>query len=354
MDWSPEKVGTFINLKAFGACADFRRPGARLPEWRTIQQRYPHLIDRSPSPKRWFVSHRWDGPPVSRGQRDHPDRSGWQMEALLQLADHYAYDDPAICFWYDYMSLPQQPRTAAENAIFRSGLAGVRDLLELCPTVLLVSAAGADRRSDLDAHLQRGWILFELYIARTHVNIHLALYQREDHRVNRARRETDWDAVVPSIHAIAPWEDAAQLTKWFQRRNIVCTNGSDLRFLTHQLADSLGRYPDGAPMPTVTPGTVQTLTVEDLLRLAFIESCGLSTRRPDLYLAWMNYDASRGACDVLIEHRPPALAIGRWSDLKPGEAALRKIDPGTGRSPLYPGVLFRLSKSGLRVMPTID
>lgn len=344
--WAPEKVGTFINLKALGDCLDLRRPGARLPDWKTVQTRYPELIDRSAAPDRWFISHRWD----SDGD---PDPTGWQLEALLELAGHYAHDRPNTCIWYDYMSLPQKPRTAPEDAIFKVGLDNIRHVVSSCRNVLLVSATGADHRADLDAQLLRGWIVFELYIARGNMKTPLPLYQREPRRIVYGRRQTAWDAVVPGIHAVAPWEDARHLETWFRRRGIACTNGADLAFIAGLLHDTLSRHPGAGPMPAVQFGMPMRLSAEEVLSFAFVNGCGLSPRRPDLFLERSNYDAWASVWTVVIRPRPAALPLDQWSAVTPAEVADRMIDAATGRSPMYPGILFTVSPDGRAVQPAI-
>jgi len=56
------------------------------------------------------VSHRWLEP-------DHPDRKGLQYRELMQRAARM-HLHPMQPFLIDYCSLPQQPRTAAEEAVF--------------------------------------------------------------------------------------------------------------------------------------------------------------------------------------------------------------------------------------------
>ena len=353
MDWSSEKHGDFINLQAFRDCPDLRRKGARLPDWKTIRKHYPQLIDTSPKPDRWFISHRWDGE-TAEGEPPHPDPSGWQLEALLQLGDHYNYDRPNLCIWYDYMSLPQKPRSAEEAVIFGVGLSNIRHVVAECQNLFLVSAIGSDQTSDLAEHLKRGWIVFELYIARSNIRIPLTLHQRDKGRVNTGRAIHGWDATVPSIHAIAPWEDAAQLEQWFRNRGIACTNGSDLAFLAAELHDSLNRFPYSGSILPVSADGVTVLTTGEISQFAFINGCGLSPRRPDLFLEGANFDPATHVWEAKILKRPAALPLGAWTALSLADIRARLIDLKSGRSPMYPGIAFEISGDGAEVRATVE
>lgn len=351
MNWSADH-GAFINLRAFGNCEAFRCPGARLPSWQVIQRDYPHLIDASPYPERWFVSHRWDDGPGL--EEPHPDPTGWQLGVLLELADHYNFDKPNLCFWYDYMSLPQKPRSGDEADLFARGLSHIRHVVAECQSVFLVSASGSDNESDLAEHLKRGWIVFELYIARSNIRIPLKLRERDASRVSAGRSDYGWDATVPSIHAIAPWDHPGHLEQWFDNRGIVCTNGADLAFLARELHDSLSRYPYSGRMPAVRFGERTVLTTSEIAQFAFINGCGLSPRRPDLFLKDSDFDPARHIWNADIQRRPPALSVGIWSALSPDEVTDRMIDPTSGRSPMYPGIRFEVSVARDAVRPTIE
>jgi len=345
-NWEPENVGAFINLNALSRCQDLTTPGARLPDWKTIQDRYPELIDRSAAPYRLFVSHRWD-------DKEHPDPTGWQLEALIQLACHYSYNKPNICIWYDYMSLPQKPRSASEEAIFKAGLSNIRHIVGECPNVFLVSESANDHRGDLDAQLLRGWIVFELYISRGAMKSQLPLFQRETSRINFGRQHAGLDVIVSNIHSSAPWEDARQLETWFRRRDIKCTNDSDLGFLAGLLTESLKSHKFDGRMPDIKLGSPIQLSEDEIREFAFLKECGLSPRRPDLFLTDVAYDALTRTWTVVIQPRPPALPLSQWIDVKVEDIESRKIDPKNGRSPMYPGILFEFSPDGRRICPTI-
>jgi len=216
---NPE-AGLFINLEAFGRWSELQEAGTRLPSFQTIVRSYPELIAAKPLRKTpMFVTHRWDG-------RDHPDPSGWQLRALRNLAEDYHYHEAGTCFWYDYMSLPQRPRNAHENRLFTAGLNAIRQTVAECDNICLVSRAGQDHATDREAMRRRGWILFELFIARSNMKRPVPLYERENASVRFGRDEQYSDS-FPDMLLHAPVDTAQHLHDWFVRQEIRCTNGSD-------------------------------------------------------------------------------------------------------------------------------
>lgn len=335
-----DDVGQFINLRAFCACKDFAGPDARLPNWKTIRKSYPDLIDPLDGEKArpLFITHRWDDP-------GHPDPSGWQLRALRALGYHYDYRSEHIAFWYDFMSLPQQPRTPAETVIFKKALSNIRNLVGACENVSLISQVGDNHQEDLAAMLTRGWVVAELYIARSRINISLPLYEREGEAkmVNYGRSRRGWDAVVPDLHAVAPLDSADTLHAWFGARGISCTNGSDLMFLSEQLHDELHRFDDDGPAPAVVFGSEMQLDDSEMIRLAIVDSSGISVRFPHLFAKESAWDPETGVWTVVFAHRPPPLEIDKPHVLADGELKARLIDTATLTSPMYPGVRFELS-----------
>jgi hypothetical protein len=108
-----DDAGQFISLSAFTEWVRLQGETAKLPDWGTIHRDLPHLIQPKPDQlrNRLFITHRWDS-------QEHPDPSGRQLRALQDLGSHYNYNGPNLCFWFDYMSLPQKPRVAVEKQIF--------------------------------------------------------------------------------------------------------------------------------------------------------------------------------------------------------------------------------------------
>lgn len=177
-----DDAGQFISLSAFTEWSNSQRDGVKLPDWGMIRRDLPHHIRPRPDRllHRLFITHRWDS-------QEHPDPSGWQLRTLQELGSHYNFNDPELCFWFDYMSLPQRPRVAVEKKIFDRGLDNIRGTVAECQNITLVTRHGTDHTNDLDALMKRGWIVFELLIARNNIKIPLPLYEREPlHRVNMA------------------------------------------------------------------------------------------------------------------------------------------------------------------------
>src|ERR1700722_14221294 len=129
-----DEVGQFISLAAFTEWANLQADNAKLPDWGMIRRDLPHLIKPKPDQRRnrLFITHRWESP-------EHPDPSGWQLQALQELGTHYNYNDKSLCFWFDYMSLPQKPRIAVEKQIFARGLDKIRRTVAECENITLVS-----------------------------------------------------------------------------------------------------------------------------------------------------------------------------------------------------------------------
>jgi hypothetical protein len=149
-----DDAGQFISLGAFTEWARSKGDNAKLPDWGTIRGDLPHFIQSKPDRfrNRLFITHRWES-------EEHPDPSGWQLRALQQLGSHYNYTDPKLCFWFDYMSLPQKPREAVEKQIFNRGLNNIRKTVTECENITLISRYGSDHAKDLDAMMTRGWIV---------------------------------------------------------------------------------------------------------------------------------------------------------------------------------------------------
>lgn len=118
-------------------CPDLQAPGARLPSWQEVREKYPHFIRPAPHHMRHrlFITHRWD-------EKAHPDPRGWQLAALRDMGKHYRFREEPACIWYDYMSLPQRPHTPEEKKLFSAGLDSIRATVSECENVTLVSADG--------------------------------------------------------------------------------------------------------------------------------------------------------------------------------------------------------------------
>ena len=334
-NWSNEMGGQFINLRRFTEHRDFWNSEARLPDWRTVRDELPHLIHSQDAPaRRLFVTHRWDAP-------EHPDPSGWQLRALQKLGSHYDYNSRDLCFWYDFMSLPQRRDSNAEKRIFRQGLANIRHTVAICENICLVSRAGENHAEDLAAMRLRGWIVFELYIRRSRKQRPLPLFEREASIVNYGRAQYGWDDVVPDLAAHAPTDTRELLYAWLRNRGITCTNGSDLSRLATFLHEELTRPEHLGPAPEIAFGSPVTLMADEMVQLNIVESNGRSMRLPELYLErTVAFDPKTSRFTVVFRHRPPLPPVGTDLELSAKDLAAMIVDPVTGTSPMYPGVRF--------------
>ncbi|PWY93144.1 hypothetical protein BO94DRAFT_616033 [Aspergillus sclerotioniger CBS 115572] len=121
-----------------------------------------------PKRKLYFISHRWLDPV-------HPDPEGSQLTRIQQLPPRrpLAYnassasnsgssssmtnDDPAseVLLFYDFSSLPQEPRTQDESETFKLGIMGLNDILSYMRVVIL----------DDQEYMSRSWCLMEYFIS---------------------------------------------------------------------------------------------------------------------------------------------------------------------------------------------
>ncbi|MBY3343447.1 hypothetical protein [Rhizobium laguerreae] len=341
------KAGVFIDLKAFGNCRDFWSEDACLPSCQTIRHLYPQLIASAPPIRPLFVTHRWDSP-------SHPDPSGWQLRALQRLAEDYHYHEEGTCFWYDFMSLPQRPRTNADNQIFSAGLNTIRHTVASCDNICLVSKTGDDHSEDRAAMMKRGWILFELFICRSNLKRPVPLYERENGSVPFGRDEQFSDT-FPDLSGHAPLDSVEHLHAWLTRRGIECTNGGDLLFLSQMLYGELTRPESLAPLPIFEYGVPMRLSSQELISMEFRESTSLSHRLPEAYLLKREMLPHRWGeepiWEVVIIFRPPLPPLDGWHDLADSSVNHMQVDWEQQSSPLYPGVRFALSPDGLRFRP---
>ncbi|OJJ76711.1 hypothetical protein ASPBRDRAFT_27133 [Aspergillus brasiliensis CBS 101740] len=130
--------------------------------------------------KLYFISHRWLDPV-------HPDPKGTQLRRVQHLPPHppvapldpgsspaddagstsnisdqpgntdgSAQNDPAseVLIFYDFSSLPQEPRTDDEKGTFKMGINGLNDILSYMRIVIL----------DDEEYMSRSWCLMEYFI----------------------------------------------------------------------------------------------------------------------------------------------------------------------------------------------
>lgn len=347
--------GQFIHLKSLADCADLRAHGGRLPSWQEVREKYPHFIRPAPHymRHRLFITHRWD-------DKAHPDPRGWQLAALREMGEHYHFREDQTCIWYDYMSLPQRPHTPEEKKLFSAGLDSIRATVSACENVTLVSVDGPDTHADLAAMRHRGWIVFELLLARRAFRIPLPIHERyESQRIKRGRdAQHDRNAVVPDLNQLMPFESWRLILRWFELHQIVCTNGSDLTRLAKLFHRELTEKKHAKPDFQVTFGTEMLLTYEQLSTLEIMETSGLSGCYPRIFLEQRRNAPGRDHSAPLawlctFAKRPEMPPLEEWSDVDKASLADMKIDRATLRSPMYPGIQFELDSGQAKLRPTL-
>jgi hypothetical protein len=160
-DWVPQAMREFLDEDHAR-----RQTGIRLITPRTLLAgtelpRYRELTDFvtwHPDDERplVFVSHRWI-------TATHPDPDGVQfLELLRRLKDLLAeHPELAECgVFYDYWSMPQQPRSPEETEIFQRELGRLGELIDAADHVIILSEGYTDYRD-------RAWCVFEAFVAST-------------------------------------------------------------------------------------------------------------------------------------------------------------------------------------------
>jgi hypothetical protein len=334
-------AGQFIDLHAF---AQWARGQDLLPNWRVIRDSFPHLIAHDlDQRRRLFITHRWDS-------REHPDPTGWQLRAIREMGRHYSFRDRRPCFWFDYMSLPQKPRLGEERRIFAQGLKKIRRTVGDCENITLISRTGNSNDEDLSAILKRGWIVFELLIARSNMKIPLPLYEvAQNHRIQYGRdQQNSWNAVVKDVATQIPFDNARLIQAWFEQRGISCTDGHDLKNLSKQLHKDLTEKRWPKPSFKVLFEKDMRLTHDELCCLEILESSRLSGCYPDLYLAKIRAEkaplSSPPIWVVRLARRPPMPPLNEWVSCAPNESERRLISSETMKSPMYPGIIFEFDE----------
>ncbi|APR53279.1 hypothetical protein CA223_05010 [Sphingomonas koreensis] len=354
-DLRRDEVGAFINLKAFADHMPFWKAGAILPKYQEIRRSAPHLFHSGdPSAARpIFITHRWD-------DRGHPDPTGWQLRALLNLGRHYNYQNPDICFWYDYMSLPQKRRTAADRKLFQRGLSNIRRTVGRCANISLISRTGSSHEDDLAAMLERGWILFELYIARRNMKASLPVFERSGGTLEHGRMNYyGWDDIVPELSTMVAPDSREAIHQWFLSKGITCTNGSDLAYLAALLQEELSRYDSDLPPPGIEFDQPVDFSAGQIARYAFVNGSNLSHRFPNLFIEDLTfYQTGSGEARWrgVARKRPAVPALDLWLAVAQDEAKARMVAAATGRSPMYPGLHFAFRKAatgGLEMLVTL-
>lgn len=338
----PERdAGFFIDCESFAKDSGIAKAG-RLPSYQAIRRVYPHIVVQGSSAgfQRLFVTHRWDS--IS-----HPDPTGWQLRVLRRYCKYLARGSGKSsgkwCFWYDYMSLPQKPRrTARDKELFKRGLHQVQRLASECRNVFLVSRDGRPKTESFDCALKRGWILVEQFLARASQLNRTVIFEGD--WVDLISGPGTWSGVVPDLRHLVPAESPSLILEWFNARKVQCTNGSDLSLLAALLHDHLGRIDYSRPPPGLRFNRAKTVAPTEMAKYQVAAGGAVSSLFPNVFFEGLKYQSRPGYRRKPYSFTPvirPKLPVpGVWHFYSEKQFRQFRVDPGTQRSPMYPGILF--------------
>ncbi len=330
--------GYFIDMEEFMSLCKEKKI-TRMMRCQELVSQFPEVIA---DPKlnydnSIFFTHRWD-------DREHPDPNNWQIDAICTYgAEKKNIGRWPIEFWYDYSSLPQNPRTAREDVLFKEGLKQINYLCRECLNVPLISKYGSTREAAIQHMLNRGWILAELYISQYHENIHQSIYEGAgDYILDGRLNNSYWKTLLNKMTKNLPFYDKDLVREWFDVRDIKCTSGSDLDMLAERLVEyAFGYSGDLNIKMTLLPiseGQYITMTADECQPYN-IDKYGLSSLYPNTFF---EYDLLKhNKYRIKAKFRPTLPPIGQWLDLSEKDTADYQIK-SDGTSDLYPGVVFEL------------
>jgi hypothetical protein len=325
-----------------------------MPSWRELNCDFPELLYNYAGVKEsdfYFVSHRWD-------DTQHPDPSGWQLNALIKFGEScIRRGEHNACVWLDYMSLPQEPRGADEDAIFRSGLQNIRKLLDLNKHVMLVSETGEYAEEDLANMLLRAWIVYETFIVRERTMASHVIYQRDRGAVNYGAEEPTLKYAADLSSLIAT-DRAEFIHAWLEKQNITCTHGSDLVYLSKLIHEEINKFNHKTPPPGITFGQELFITNKEMLKYEIRMSTKLSSRFPNIYAISLQDVLTGGKTyaywKARFVYRPPVPPLNIWSDCSQEDFEAMMIDAGTRTSPMYPGLIFEFNSRDSRILAKLS
>lgn len=318
----------------------------RLERCQDLKSKYPELFakDYRNYPKKIFFTHRWD-------DKDDPDIRNWQIEAIYQYGIELGEENnlPA-CFWYDYCSLPQSPRTDFEQSQFDEGLKHVNLLCRSCINVPLISNLGPNRVESIDVMLKRGWILVELFISNHHELIDYPLFEGSfDYISDGKSTRLEWSSLIPDLMDTLPFDSTVLIRKWFDVKGITCTNGSDLDVLSYRLYEHIYSYVENKSSRStqkIPYNKPVVMSCEEISKY-WINRHGFSALFKDTYFE-KAYVENDNEYIVTARYRPPLTCFDKWEKKTQKEISKLKINNKTGLSPMYPGVIFKVKKSCFR------
>lgn len=323
----------------------------KLPRCQELITTFSGIVAKYPDkyPNRYFISHRWD-------DEDDPDIRRWQLKALFHFASELKMKKKTpACFWYDYCSLPQKPRTVDEERLFDIGLKELNDLCRTTTNIPLISYSDPDGNIGIKNMLRRGWILVELIIAEHHNKIYLPLFENSNHVTFSKVHRLNWQDTIRKILDVIPFYDPVLIRKWFDVNKIECTNGSDLTLVANLLHKNIYAYVKSETItrpPALKVNQPVILNSSEVLDYK-IDRYGLSALFPDLFF---NYASTGGRqYTVTPVERPKLPALDQPHFLNEGEYEKFSISSVDGSSKLYPGIQFQVTETGksYRIVPTI-
>ncbi|MFN4316385.1 MAG: hypothetical protein ACK4E0_19025 [Chitinophagaceae bacterium] len=300
---------------------------------------------------KYFISHRWD-------DENDPDIRNWQIEALLQFSSELiANNQTPACFWYDYCSLPQKPRTTDEDELFHEGLKSLNYLCRTCTNVPLISKTDLDANISIKNMLKRGWILVELFISQHHENIYLTLFEGTSDLITFAKaNRLNWQNTIPDLISELPFYDTDLIRKWFEINEIICTNGADLDLVAKLLHEHIYNY-----ISKERKANLQALPFNKTEEISFkeiadywINKYGSTPLFPDTYFE-IKINEGKLSYFVTPIKKPSLPPIDTWTSVADFEFSQFQIDLNTLTTKFFPGIVFeyRLTNSGYLVKPKI-
>jgi hypothetical protein len=350
----PSFDGYFIDFQKFHQLYKFGKL-QEISKCQDLRKNFPQIFVSDPDiyEHKIFFSHRWD-------LASNPDIRNWQIAAIAEYASelHMKNKYPA-CFWYDYISLPQVPRTKQEEALFRQGMKSINKLCKECSIVALISSSnGLNLKDTILNTLKRGWILCELFIASKNERITNILFEDDPpgNRVVMGKiNKPAWLSLIPGIVNTLPYYDTELTLHWFNKHSIVCTNGADLKFLAERLNLELFSYILQNNITTPTKLSFnRTYNLTDIEASEYyIDINGISAIFPDTYFE--HTFVKSNVYEITPKFRPKLPQIDEWHEIPAANLAELSIDPLTGISKMYHGIIFKQKIAGnsIKIRPEL-
>ena len=331
--------GVFIDFEVF--MTDYQGGKINdLEKCQNLKSKFPGLFAKNYKSysTKIFFTHRWD-------DEENPDIRNWQIEAIYQYGVELQNTGkfPA-CFWYDYCSLPQNPRTCSEKKEFDEGLKHVNLLCRTCVNVPLISNIGTDALDSMSQMLKRGWILVELFISSHSEKICNPLFEGDFDYVSGGKyRRLEWSNIIPNLMDSLPFDSPLFIHRWFDLNNITCTNGSDLKVLSERLFEHIYSYVKEYPSPPELTHHEHIIMSCEEVSAYYINKFGVSALFSNTYFE-TTYIKSERKYIVSSRYRPPLICLMKWKKMSKNEFFQFEINEETMLSPKYNGVFFKVKK----------